>query len=93
MGANRLSQVETVFEARPREEDLVGMERAISGDATSSSIRFNAGDRVRVACGVFTGVEGRVVERCAAGRLVVALDLVQSGVCLEIADGFLAPAD
>jgi transcription antitermination factor NusG len=93
MGANRLSQVETIFEAQLQREDLVEMERAINGDATSSGIRLNAGDRVRVACGVFMGVEGRIVERCAAGRLVVALDLVQSGVCLEIADAFLAPAD
>lgn len=42
------------------------------------------GERVRVREGVFQGVEGTVTERARAERLIVALDLVQTGILLEI---------
>lgn len=52
---------------------------------------YKAGDRVRVAQGPFMGAEGTVRQVCAPARLVLALDLLQAGVSLEIDQRFLEP--
>lgn len=93
MAVNRISQLENVLEGEPREGGLGEPKRTSGDEASSFESRFNAGDRVRVARGVFAGVAGRVAKRSAAGRLEIALDLLQSGVWLEIAEDFLVRAD
>jgi hypothetical protein len=42
------------------------------------------GDRVRISRGAFCGVEGTVVARRGADRLVVAVALLEHGVTIEI---------
>ena len=53
---------------------------------------FDPGDRVRVFCGAFAGVEGSVISRPGDGRLLIAIDLRQRGVTLEVDDAALEPA-
>ena len=61
--------------------------------------RFDPGDRVRVCCGAFADVEGSVISRPGDGRVLIAIDLRQRGVTLEVDDsalepvGFSAPLD
>jgi transcription antitermination factor NusG len=42
------------------------------------------GDRVRVSKGVFCGVEGTVVARRGADRLIIAVELIEQGVTIEV---------
>jgi transcription antitermination factor NusG len=93
MAVNRISQLENVLEGEPREGGLGKGERTSGGEASSFAGRFNVGDPVRVMRGVFAGVHGCVAKRVSAGRLEIALDLLQSGVWLEIAEDFLVRAD
>ena len=55
--------------------------------------RVQIGDRVRVACGPLAGIEGTVVKRCKAERVILALEVLQSGVFLEIDERHLAAAE
>lgn len=45
---------------------------------------FGLGDRVRVRRGILSGVEGMVIARCDDSRLVIAVDLIEQGVTIEI---------
>jgi hypothetical protein len=42
------------------------------------------GDRVRICKGVFCGVEGTVVGHRGKGRLIVAVELLEQGVTVEL---------
>jgi hypothetical protein len=42
------------------------------------------GDRVRICKGIFRGIEGTVVDRCGPGRLIVAVELLEQGVTIEL---------
>ena len=55
--------------------------------------RVQIGDRVRVACGPMAGVEGTVAKRCNAERVILALEVLQSGVSLEIDERHLAATE
>ena len=44
------------------------------------------GCHVRVKIGAFEGVEGTVLTKCHEGRSVIAVELLQKGVTLEIDD-------
>ncbi|HEX7380433.1 MAG TPA: antitermination protein NusG [Pirellulales bacterium] len=55
--------------------------------------RLKAGDRVRVKSGSLAGVEGTVLARCRKCRLIVAVNLLQQGVSVEIDDHLLEPIE
>ncbi|HUY90212.1 MAG TPA: hypothetical protein VMV10_15855 [Pirellulales bacterium] len=59
----------------------------------SAERRFAPGDRVRVFCGVLAGVEGTVLIRRGESRLMIAVDLQQPGVSLEVDDASLEPIE
>lgn len=45
---------------------------------------LSRGRRVRVCKGIFAGLEGTVVEHLAPSRLVIAADLQEGGITLEV---------
>lgn len=55
--------------------------------------RFRLGERVRIGCGVFAGVEGIVQEFRQSSRLLLAVDAQQQGIMLEIDCFAVEPAD
>lgn len=55
-----------------------------SCNAIGLRTRAKPGDHVRVRNGAFQGVEGMVVSRQGTCRLIIAVDLMQTGVSLEI---------
>jgi len=55
--------------------------------------RLQIGDRVRVARGPLAGVQGIVAKRCNVKRLILSLDVLQSGVSLEIDERDLDAAE
>ena len=70
-----------------------GEQLAPTEPAAANRPRFLAGNRVRVYCGVFAGVEGSVIALCGANRLVIAVDLQQKGISLEIDDAAIELAE
>jgi hypothetical protein len=42
------------------------------------------GDCVRVCSGVFKGIQGTVMARPRFGRIILAVDVTQAGISLEI---------
>jgi transcriptional antiterminator RfaH len=91
---NRISRVLSVHEPERLEHDLrqiarlIAMERPLTVES-----RLIAGDRVRVSCGPFEGVEGTVMKRHGETRLLVAVDFLQQGASVEIDDFMLEPID
>ncbi|HWB11258.1 MAG TPA: hypothetical protein VG826_18660 [Pirellulales bacterium] len=45
---------------------------------------FVKGDRVRIFQGLFRGVEGTVVGYRGKGRLIIAVELMEQGVTIEV---------
>lgn len=62
-------------------------------DSPLEGPQFAPGQRVRVAEGVFSGVEGIIAEFGAPGRVVIALDLRQRGIFLELNEDLIALAE
>jgi transcription antitermination factor NusG len=52
--------------------------------------KIEPGRRVRVKSGLFEGVEGTVLAKRGEGRSVIAVDLIQKSVTLEIDNRELA---
>jgi hypothetical protein len=52
--------------------------------AVSFKSRPNLGDRVRVCSGLFEGVEGTIIAHLGVCRVILAVDLDQAGVSLEV---------
>ena len=49
-----------------------------------SALPVGKGDRVRIHKGVFRGVEGTIVARRGVDRLIIAVELLQPGVTIEV---------
>lgn len=54
---------------------------------------FASGERVRVGSGVFAGAEGFVLEYRHSSRLLLAVDVQQQGITLEIDVSALDPTE
>ncbi len=63
----------------------------MSGAPLTIERRLSPGDRVRVRSGPLAGVEGTVLRRQGATRLVVAVNLLQQGASVDIDDCLLEP--
>jgi|YNPNPStandDraft_1061719.scaffolds.fasta_scaffold93188_1 transcription antitermination factor NusG len=75
----------------PDEEELVHdlqqIQRLIrSGVALVPEARLEAGHRVRIRSGSLAGLEGVVIRRRGQDRLLVAVQFLQKGASIEIAD-------
>jgi transcription antitermination factor NusG len=74
--------------------DLLNIKRLIdSGAPLTVEARLHVGQHVRIRSGALTGLEGMVIKRKLATRLVVLIKMLQQGVSLEIDDYLLDPID
>lgn len=87
---NRIAQVLPVKNAEELTHELLQISRLIEFKAPLTlESRLKPGDRVRVVRGSLEGVEGTVRSRRRKCRLVVAVNLIQQGVSVEIDDYLL----
>ncbi len=94
ISSNYLCQVIDVAAQDRLVEELVGIERAINGDAQLELYPFAVeGSRCRVKAGPFRGLEGVVVQRRGSVRLVLQVTMLHSGVALEIDIDLLEPIE
>ena len=74
--------------------ELLGIEKAINGHAKMDLYPFAVqGRRCRVTAGPFQGLEGVVVHRTGAVRLILQVTMLHSGVALEIDIDLLEPIE
>jgi len=91
---NRVAQVLPVQDSQQLYRDLLNIKRLIdSGTPLTVEAQLQAGQQVRVRSGALQGLEGIVVRRKLATRLVVLIKMLQQGVSLEIDDYLLEPID
>ena len=87
---NRIAQLLPVKNADELTRELLQISRLIEFNAPLTlESRLKPGDRVRVVRGSLEGVEGTVRSRRRKCRLVVAVNLIQQGVSVEIDDYLL----
>lgn len=89
---NRISRVLAVPDLDGLANDLRRLQRLIaSGAPLTIEKRLARGDRVRVRYGPLAGLEGVVLRRDGASRLLVAVNFLQQGASAEIEDHLLEP--
>ena len=94
LATDRVAQVLTVQDSQQLYRDLLNIKRLIdSGAPLTVEARLQVGQQVRIRSGALTGLEGMVVKRKLATRLVVLIKMLQQGVSLEIDDYLLEPID
>ncbi len=87
---NRIAQSLPVKSSNELSHELLQISRLIEFRAPLTlESRLKRGDRVRVVRGSLEGVEGTVISRRRKCRLVVAVNLIQQGVSVEIDDFLL----
>jgi transcriptional antiterminator NusG len=92
MTTNRVAQSLWVASPLDLTRQLFDVSRLIdAGVPLTVESRLKAGDLVRVKGGALAGVEGTVVSRRRKCRLIVAVNLIQQGVSIEIDDHLLEP--
>lgn len=94
MKTNRVAQFLPVADDGQFVHELHDISRLIdSGTPLTVEARLQAGARVRIKSGALAGVEGTVIERRRKCRVMVAVNLIQRGVSVEIDDFLLEPLD
>lgn len=94
MKTNRVAQFLPVTDEGEFIHELQDISRLIdSGTPLTVEARLQAGARVRIKSGALAGVEGTVIERRRKCRVMVAVNLIQRGVSVEIDDFLLEPLD
>jgi len=89
---NRISRILTVDDSERLVHDLRQLRQLIVSNAPLTvESRLVRGDRVRVKSGPFAGLEGTVLQRRGATRLMVAVNFLQQGASVEIDDFLLEP--
>ena len=92
LASNYLCQVIDVARQEHLVNELLSVEKAVNGEAALDLYPFAVeGQRCRVKAGPFEGLEGVVVHRTGAVRLVLQVTMLQSGVALEIDIDLLEP--
>jgi len=91
---NRISRILAIENADTFWHDLQQVHQLISSNAPLTvESRLMSGNRVRVTSGPLTGIEGTVLTRRGANRLLVSVDFLQQGASVEIDDFSLEPLD
>ena len=86
----RICQIITIRDQQRFSLELAQVKRALESPVAIELYPFAArGRRCRVARGPLQGVEGVVLERKNAHRLVLQVDIIGQGVALEIDAGML----
>ena len=62
-----------------------------AGIALTPESRLEAGNRVRVRTGPFSGYEGAVIRREGKTRLLLSIQFLEQGVSMELDEGLLEP--
>jgi len=89
---NRISQVLAVEDQEGLFCDLKQVRHLIHSDAPLTvERRLMPGQRVRVKSGALMGLEGTIISRRGASRLLVAVNFLQQGVSATIDDFLLEP--
>ncbi|HWB11260.1 MAG TPA: transcription termination/antitermination NusG family protein [Pirellulales bacterium] len=92
MTTNRIAHLIRVADPRELTRQLFSISRLVAAGAPLTiESRLKEGDHVRVKGGALAGVEGTVVARRRKCRLIVAVNLIQQGVSIEIDDHLLEP--
>ncbi|HEV3344464.1 MAG TPA: transcription termination/antitermination NusG family protein [Pirellulales bacterium] len=92
MTTNRIAHLIRVTDPRELTRQLFDISRLVAAGAPLTiESRLKEGDLVRVKGGALAGVEGTVVARRRKCRLIVAVNLIQQGVSIEIDDHLLEP--
>jgi transcriptional antiterminator RfaH len=88
--SNRVLQTLTVHSPENLEFDLRQIQRLIAANVPlTPEARLGAGTRVRVRSGPLAGLEGIVLRRRDATRLVVSVNFLQQGASAEVEDFIL----
>ena len=91
---NRISRVLPVHDPDRLVHDLGQIWRLIaSGAPLTVEQRLGPGRRVRIRHGAMAGLEGTVLVRRGGTRLFVAVDFLQQGASIDVADYLLEPID
>ena len=89
---NRISRVLPVADQDQLRSDLAQVRHLIEAEAPLTvEKRLQPGDRVRVRHGALKGLEGTILRRQKATRLLVAVNYLQQGVSVEIDDFMVEP--
>ena len=91
---NRISRILPV--PAPMQNQLLGDLRQLAsliaiGAPLTVEQRLSPGRRVRIRCGPMAGIEGTIVQRRGADRLLIAVRFLQQGVSVEINDFMVDP--
>ena len=90
--SNRISQLLPVLQQEPLRHDLWQLNRLMETDSLLTwEPWLQPGRRVRIHSGPLLGVEGTFICRRGESRLLVAIDFLQQGASLEIAEWLLEP--
>jgi hypothetical protein len=90
---NRVCQVIPVRHREPFVDEIQSIHRALSSNIPLDLYPFAAiGNRCRVAAGPLEGIEGIVIRKDAATRLVLQVNILGQGASLEISPDLLEPA-
>jgi transcriptional antiterminator RfaH len=94
MTTNRVCQIIEVHDQALLASQLASIEKVINGKAVLDPYPFAAvGRRCRVTAGPFQGLEGVVVQRDKACRLVLEVSILGQGAAMEIDADLLEPAE
>jgi transcriptional antiterminator RfaH len=90
--SNRISRILPVADPAVLVGDLRQLHRLIdSGVPLTAERRLAPGCRVRVRQGPLSGIEGTILRRQGATRLLVAVSFLQQGASVDIEDCLLEP--
>jgi transcriptional antiterminator RfaH len=91
---NRISQIIAVDDGKQLCQDLQAVQRLIdNGTPLTIESRLEPDQRVRIRAGALQGLEGTVVRRKNATRIVVWVKMLQQGVSMDIEDYLLDPIE
>ena len=94
LATHRISRVFPVVDGEEFWRDLWQVHSLIvSGAPMTVEQRLTPGRRVRVTCGPMMGLEGTVISRRGASRLLVRVNFLQQGASIAIDDFMLEPLD
>ena len=87
MTTNCIRAISPVDDTDGLKNDLSNLERLINaGSPVTLEEKLEAGTRVRVRAGHFSGCEGTIIERRGSRRLLVAVNFLQQGASVELED-------
>jgi len=92
LGTNRVAHMFAASQGNELTQDLRRVRTLIeSGVPLTTEGRLQPGNRVRVKTGLLMGLEGVILSRRGEDRLLIAVNFLQQGVSIQIADYQVEP--